>query len=1023
MSKNRKMPSRDKSTFYSDRGGSTWNKWDLHVHTPASIVNSYGAGDEKQTWQKYIKELESLPSEIRVLGINDYFFLDGYKRLLSEKSRGRLKNIELLLPVVELRLSSFAGHSDLRKVNFHIIFSNELSPDQIEAFLLRKLVVELSLENDTSWQGTIAHKAGLIDLGKAIRAATPPKKRTNDTDLELGFANAAIPFEQLLEALKESVFDGKHLRAVGLVEWDQMRWDGGSGAVKKNIINQSDLVLTCSPSPRKYHARQKSLGDQGVLDKLIDCSDAHYYSSSKQINRLGNVYTWMKADLSFRGLRRAIKCFDRRIHIADLDVRPLKLDIVDSSPGKYIQSIEIRKDPSSSLDEVWFDSHIPLNNNLVAIIGNQGNGKSALTDIIALCGNSKAEYMSFLTPDKFCDKDNKAGSFEASLMWQDGSVSTRMLDEEVDPTDYERVKYVPQGFFDAVTNEMEVGERGTFYREIKKVIFSHIPDKKRLGYSELDSLLDFHTDQAERTLSFLRGEIQGMNDRIAELEALCSSAEIDRLENAIEVKKTEISAYKRKKPRKVEEPQESSTVNKEIENFRKKEDELQDRIDTKNEELNNANIKHAFLSQVKQSIENKEREIDVYVAQLQVEFDAHGIAISSRDLVYLTIKMKPITALMKSLSNQISRLEKQLDPKVEKSLPTQMTEIELQQKEIEKSLETVAKAYQEYRRKMRKWNKGLRELNGTRNKVESLKWLESQLRTRTTKFPLELLKLSEARIEKCKEIFTHIVQVANEYSALTAPVHEYIDSNELIRKRFNIKFEIRIIEDGLADRLFGVIKHRRGTFSSAQDSPDIIRELIMEHDLSTPDEVAVFVGALLDRVKRNYKNDPPTDIDYVSLLRKGKTVQDLYNEIFELRYLHPEFSISLNDKPLRRLSPGERGILLLVFYLVVDLGSEPLIIDQPEGNLNNQSIFDNLVPIFHDAKDRRQLIIVTHNPNLAVVCDAEQIIHAEINIEKKHSVSFDCGALENPKFNKLSLDVLEGTRPAFSARRDTYEED
>ena len=51
------------------------------------------------------------------------------------------------------------------------------------------------------------------------------------------------------------------------------------------------------------------------------------------------------------------------------------------------------------------------------------------------------------------------------------------------------------------------------------------------------------------------------------------------------------------------------------------------------------------------------------------------------------------------------------------------------------------------------------------------------------------------------------------------------------------------------------------------------------------------------------------------------------------------------------LSPGERGILLLVFYLVIDRGDEPLIIDQPEGNLNNQSIVDNLVPVFVAAKE------------------------------------------------------------------------
>ena len=61
-------------------------------------------------WEKYITDLEGLPPEFSVLGINDYLFLDGYKRLLSEKkNNGRLKNIDLLLPVVEFRIKKFAG--------------------------------------------------------------------------------------------------------------------------------------------------------------------------------------------------------------------------------------------------------------------------------------------------------------------------------------------------------------------------------------------------------------------------------------------------------------------------------------------------------------------------------------------------------------------------------------------------------------------------------------------------------------------------------------------------------------------------------------------------------------------------------------------------------------------------------------------------------------------------------------------------------------------------------------------------
>lgn len=88
--------------------GSEWSKWDLHIHTPMSIYQKYGANDTP-TWDKYILELENLSSEFKVLGINDYLFLEGYKKLKSEQDQsGKLKNLTLL-PVVEFRIEKFAG--------------------------------------------------------------------------------------------------------------------------------------------------------------------------------------------------------------------------------------------------------------------------------------------------------------------------------------------------------------------------------------------------------------------------------------------------------------------------------------------------------------------------------------------------------------------------------------------------------------------------------------------------------------------------------------------------------------------------------------------------------------------------------------------------------------------------------------------------------------------------------------------------------------------------------------------------
>lgn len=88
--------------------GSTWKKWDLHVHTPSSVVHNY-PGNEDEAWAAFLADLEALPPEFKAIGLNDYIFIDGYARARKAKADGRLKNIDLLLPVIELRLDKFAG--------------------------------------------------------------------------------------------------------------------------------------------------------------------------------------------------------------------------------------------------------------------------------------------------------------------------------------------------------------------------------------------------------------------------------------------------------------------------------------------------------------------------------------------------------------------------------------------------------------------------------------------------------------------------------------------------------------------------------------------------------------------------------------------------------------------------------------------------------------------------------------------------------------------------------------------------
>jgi hypothetical protein len=83
-------------------------------------------------------------------------------------------------------------------------------------------------------------------------------------------------------------------------------------------------------------------------------------------------------------------------------------------------------------------------------------------------------------------------------------------------------------------------------------------------------------------------------------------------------------------------------------------------------------------------------------------------------------------------------------------------------------------------------------------------------------------------------------------------------------------------------------------------------------------------------------------------------------------------------------------------------------------------VYRLLIPVIKEVKKRRQIIMVTHSPNIAVVCDAEQIIQASIDRANRNQVLYTMGSIESPQINKYLVDVLEGTRPAFDNRGSKY---
>lgn len=148
----------------------------------------------------------------------------------------------------------------------------------------------------------------------------------------------------------------------------------------------------------------------------------------------------------------------------------------------------------------------------------------------------------------------------------------------------------------------------------------------------------------------------------------------------------------------------------------------------------------------------------------------------------------------------------------------------------------------------------------------------------------------------------------------------------------------------------------------------------------------------------------------------------IQNILLDLRirsqYLHTQASATYQGKPINKLSAGQRGTTYLCIQLARKAFSSPIVFDQPEDDLDNEFIINDLVGIFKELKKYRQIIIVTHNANLVVNSDVEQVIVAHNNEE---NLAYTSGSLENESIIKEVCDVLEGGSAAFEKRMKRYQ--
>ncbi len=1003
--------------------GSEWAKWDLHIHTPSSIVQEYG-GSTPEVWEKFITDLECLPAEFKTIGVNDYIFLDGYRKVIEYKKNGRLKNIDLILPIIELRLDKFAslGSDDpWKRVNFHIIFSNDLNPDVIEANFLKAIQHKLKIDAESGEEdfNEVVTPETLIQLGKKIKESS--SKPINTSDIKTGFNSLAFNFDVIFEKLSAGTFKDKYLTAVGKSEWDTMRWDGSPG-VKKNIINKSDFVFTALEKADTYNRQKEKLTEQKVNDKLLDCSDAHKFSSeTTPERRIGNCFTWLKANTTFEGLKQVAK-ESTRIFVGD---NPPLLKRVRENPNRYIKKVSFEKLGTSSLDETWFENiEIEINSGLVAIIGNKGNGKSALTDCIGLVGNTPHyDDFSFLEKSKFrALRPNRSESFKAALTWESNTKDEQNLNTNPHPASVENVKYIPQGFLEKLCNE----NHQDFLTELRTVIFTHIPDTEKYGKTNLLELENFRSNSIQNEIHQILIELRESNRIIVDLEKKDSTSYKEQVESNLELKKKDLAAHQNNRPNTIEPPTDPTIIekNKEISDkisaARKSQTALETALTENTSKQKATLLTKASLEKILSSIKLLEGSYSRVVNEITPTLKLHNIPID--DVVSFKIETDPIDSKIEELNEVISQVESLLNPNNPESLLAKIEQQKNEIKVLQEILDEPSKNYQKYIDDLAHWSKIEGEILGDISIPGSINHLESELKYISTILPSEILAAIESRKNILLRLFKKKLDILDVYRTFYKPITDFISNYGGVLEKYEIQLDIENKLKGFDDKFLSHINAgAKGSFIGVEEGRKKINDILTNNEWETPEGIVSLLSTIVDHLKfdkRNGFEDAKREID--KQLKGGYSVDDLYNFLFGLEYLEPTYKLKLNEKNISELSPGERGALLLIFYLALDRNDIPLVIDQPEENLDNQSVFRLLAQFIKKAKEKRQVIIVTHNPNLAVVCDADQIIHVTIEKHNRNKVLINSGALENPVINRTVVDILEGTYEAFDTRDTKY---
>ena len=978
--------------------GSEWRRWEPHIHAPGTAMNNQFSGPT--AWDDYLTALEQATPPIEAIAVTDYYVTDTYEEVLRHRSAGRLPRAKLVFPNVELRLDVATAKGGF--VNLHLFVSPE-DPNHVEE--LRRLLSRLQF--NVMQDRFDCTRDDLIRLGKKA----DPNITDDRAALAYGANQFKVNFQKLREVFSESGWAKKNV----LIAVAGGANDGTSGVreaadqtLRREIEGFAHVIFASSEAQREFWLGKRDLGPAeirtryGGLKPCLHGSDAHKLEDVA--TPFGDRFSWIKGALEFDALRQA--CIDPggRAHVG---AEPP----ASATPSQVIAQIEI-------LDSPWAATPvIPLNPGLVAIIGARGSGKTALADMIAAgCDSITDESWNadeWANPSFLVRARPLIGKGKVKVSWAAGEPSVRSLDgsDANGPFAYERVRYLSQQFVEELCSSS--GLTDGLLREIERVIFEAHPDEERDGALNFEELLEHRATRHRLAREREAEAVSQISDRIStelEKEKLAAT-----YESQVAQKKKLIDAYTADR---------AKLVSAGSEQRAQRHTELAGAANQVRAKLRRfTGQRQTFLAMQDEVKDLRRNQAPETLRQAQTRHPHSGMSDEQWAAFLLDYKGKvddDLAGYVKWVDGKIAELKGIAPPAGDPSKPffpddTDLATLSQAVLDAEMSrLEKLVSADKETQKRYTALSGNIATetaaLQTLTDKLKDAQGAKDRARD-----------LQTEREQAYGRAFDALVAEQSVLEELYAPLMARLAASSGTLKKLSFSVaRIANVEQWASDAEDGLIDLRkigsfRGKGTLLQKANEVLKAAWETGDSSA-------VRSAMAEFRRLYQKDllehsPVAHTDQAEFRAWSKRFAQW---LFSTDHISIRYGIDYDGVDIRKLSPGTRGIVLLLLYLALDDSDDrPLVIDQPEENLDPKSVFDELVHLFVEAKAHRQVIMVTHNANLVINTDADQIIIAESGPHPHGAlppITYTSGGLESTSIRKAVCDILEGGEGAFQER-------